>query len=79
MPRCTKRHCAFHRQYIIAQLHAGDRTRNDWTEIQEDDYAVNVSTFMQKVTSKAVAPELVPEDLRLEVGKGVVVGGYVAS
>ena len=42
-------------------------------------YAVNVSTFMQKVTSKAVAPELVPEDLRLEVGKGVVVGGYVAS
>ena len=71
------KHCAFGRQCFIAELHVGDRTRSDWTEIQESDKKVRLSTFMQKVTSKA--PELVPEDLRLEVGKGVVVGGYVAS
>ena len=59
------KHCAFGRQCIIAQLHAGDRTRSDWTEIQEDDYTVNVSTFMEKLTSTAVARERVPEDLRL--------------
>ena len=78
MPRVIK-HCAFGRQCIIAELHAGDRTRSDWTEIQESDEKVLLSTFMQRLASKAVAPELVPEDLRLEVDKGVVIGGYVAS
>ena len=78
MPSGIK-HCAFGRQCIIARLHIGDRSRSDWTEIQESDEKVRLSTFMQKLTSKAVAPELVPEDLRLEVGKGVVVGGYAAS
>ena len=73
------KHCAFGRRCVIAELHAGDRSRSYWTEIQECDKKVRLSTSMQKLTSKAVAPELVPEDLRLEVGKGVVVGGYVAS
>jgi hypothetical protein len=29
--------CAFGRQCVIAELHAGDRSRGDWTEIQESD------------------------------------------
>jgi hypothetical protein len=29
--------CAFGRQCVIAELHAGDRSRDDWTEIQESD------------------------------------------
>jgi hypothetical protein len=29
--------CAFGRQCVIAELHAGDRPRGDWTEIQECD------------------------------------------
>jgi hypothetical protein len=31
------RRCAFGRQCVIAELHAGDRPRDDWTEIQESD------------------------------------------
>jgi hypothetical protein len=27
--------CAFGRQCVIAELHVGDRSRDDWTEIQE--------------------------------------------
>jgi hypothetical protein len=30
--------CAFGRQCFIAELHAGDRSRDDWTEIQEFGY-----------------------------------------
>jgi hypothetical protein len=29
--------CAFGRQCVIAELHVGDRSRDDWTEIQESD------------------------------------------
>ena len=71
------KHCAFGRQCFIAELHVRERTRRDWTEIQECDKKMKLSTFMQKLTSKAVAPELVPEDLRRVVGNAVVFARYV--
>jgi hypothetical protein len=34
-----KQCCAFGRHCVIANLRVGDRSRDDWTEIQESDYA----------------------------------------
>ena len=71
------KHCAFGRQCFIAELHAGDRSRSDWIEIQDCDYKMKLSTFMKKLTSKAVARDLVPEDLRRVVGNAVLFARYV--
>jgi hypothetical protein len=73
--------CAFSRQCVIAQLHVGDRSRDDWTEIQESDEKVRLSTFMQRLRDAAVAAVQLPEDLCLVVcGDGAGSDGrYVAS
>jgi hypothetical protein len=56
-----------------------DRSRDDWTEIQESDEKWRIPALMRKLKGAAGDTVQLPEDLRLVVdGLGAGDGRYVA-
>jgi hypothetical protein len=57
--------CAFGRQCVITEFYVGDRSRDDWTGIQESDEKWGIPTSMRKLKGAAGDTLQLPEDLRI--------------